>query len=468
MFDETVRFRDGGRLRRISSFGQLPEILAELDPSIPLLWCGGAENHPTLLAQLAESRPLIGASADAVRRVRDPFQLSDWMSEIGCGFPKTIRPPRSESVTLPTDPEFNLAGKSQLPVPARWLRKPLCSAGGIGIETTILPVGFTGRSDEVLQQRIDGIPMSATLVSDGQRVQWIGCSLQLIGWRGLHARGFQFCGNLGPVKLPQLIVSELRRMADQVVRCSGLRGVFGMDFVLAADDRPASRTTVPSDPGARPWLIEINPRITASHELFEFTSPMSMISEHLRAFDIGRGNDRAMASSCSSGAVGDQEIANAWLMRMIVYAEVGRSADDLFPLARNHSEFDEAMNRRFGIRRNSWTGTTGPAFEASREFSRTVAWLADVPSAGEHLPAYSPICSVYVGHRPGTSRIALRSSSVGPPTAIEDVIDAVDEGLRSLPSPFLSAANLELPLILDDTRRLIAELLRLCPSSEVL
>src|SRR5262249_25634739 len=55
-----------------------------------------------------------------------------------------------------------------------------------------------------------------------------------------------------------------------LVKSLGLRGLFGVDFVLE---------------GGRPWVVEVNPRYTASVEILELAGHRSFLREHAAAFD---------------------------------------------------------------------------------------------------------------------------------------------------------------------------------------
>ena len=92
----------------------LPRLAAEFPPG-PVLYTGGLENHPTVVAELAATRKLWGNTPDVLERVRDPFRLFPALAAAGFTVPRLI--PAGEP--CPTD--------------GRWVRKPLRSAAGLGI-----------------------------------------------------------------------------------------------------------------------------------------------------------------------------------------------------------------------------------------------------------------------------------------------------------------------------------------------
>ncbi len=147
-----------------------------------------------------------------------------------------------------------------------WLVKPRQSAGGSRIRfwrgEPIAPTHYC-------QEWIEGEPCSALFCGqrDGNSL-FLGATRQLIGVPWLRAGGFRYCGNIGPVPLPE----ELRTPAPNgavLTEACALRGFFGVDFMLQGDV---------------PWLIEVNPRLTAGLEVLERAAGRSFFSFHRAAF----------------------------------------------------------------------------------------------------------------------------------------------------------------------------------------
>ena len=122
----------------------------------------------------------------------------------------------------------------------------------------------------MVQERISGLPCSAAAVADGRAAIVLGVSEQLIGQRGLGARGYAWCGNVVP---PRLAVTERRALgiAARAI-CAhlasefGLRGLFGVDLVWD---------------GERAWVVEVNPRPTGSLECVEAAHDVGVFAAHL-------------------------------------------------------------------------------------------------------------------------------------------------------------------------------------------
>jgi predicted ATP-grasp superfamily ATP-dependent carboligase len=217
-----------------------------------VVYGAGLENRPDLVARLAAGRTLLGCPPAVVRRVRDPAVLGASLRSAGLAYPRTF-------------------SAAQAPEPAggarRWLRKPVRGGGGRGVRAWRggrLPAGV------VVQERIAGVPCSAAAVADGRSAALLGVSEQLIGRRALGARGFTWCGNVTPPRLPE---SERRALAGaaqaicaHLAAAFGLRGLFGVDLVWD---------------GAQAWVVEVNPRPTASLETIEAVHGVRSFAAHL-------------------------------------------------------------------------------------------------------------------------------------------------------------------------------------------
>lgn len=205
-----------------------------------VVYCGGFENHPVLVAELARGGALLGNGPEALRRVRNPRALFPALAAQGFAVPRSVacgEPPPDDGA---------------------WLLKPLRSGGGQGIRV------WDGRPlspGHFLQEYVDGVPASAVFVADGERSLVVGWSEQVRG-----PRGFLYGGNILPLDAPQVAFAEVRAIAECLTRKFALRGLNGFDFVLS---------------GARPIVVEVNPRYCASMELVERAAGVSVFELHL-------------------------------------------------------------------------------------------------------------------------------------------------------------------------------------------
>jgi predicted ATP-grasp superfamily ATP-dependent carboligase len=229
--------------------GGIPRLLEALPP-LPVIYTGGLENHPEVVAAMASGRPLLGNAAPVLRAARDPLLLQGVLRAAGL-----------------RSPGLRAAGEPP-PDPERWLEKPLAGAGGRGIRKA-------GRGEAApgcfFQERIDGRAASAVYLAAPAAVRLLGATLQLAGTAWLGAPPFAYSGSIGPLALAPALRGELEAAGEAVARAFALRGLFGLDFIL--------------DGAAAPWVIELNPRYTASVEVIEHALGLAALDLHRRAFE---------------------------------------------------------------------------------------------------------------------------------------------------------------------------------------
>ncbi len=220
-------------------------------PDVPWMYTGGLENHPQIIRELAARRPLWGCSARSLRRVRSPEWLAENLRRRGLNYPEVrFAPPPPDD-------------------PGRWLVKPRCGAGGTGImawPSSCRPKQNTG----YFQAFIAGQSYAAIFIGQGASARLIGVTEQLVGQSWLRAKPFAYCGSIGPIELTIEQRVDIERMGQALVEAAGLRGIFGVDLI---------------DHDGRHFLIEVNPRYTASVEVLEYSMGTSVFRHHAAAFD---------------------------------------------------------------------------------------------------------------------------------------------------------------------------------------
>jgi uncharacterized protein len=206
-------------------------ILAEA-PDAPWVYTGGLENHPGLIDDLARIRPLLGATGDALRAIRDPLLWTTKFNQHGFATPCV-----------------DYSGYRQ----TRWMRKPLDSSGGKGVEVISAYLEPIETPGFYFQEFIEGRSCSA-VYRDGE---FLGATEMLVGRSECNASGFTYCGNIGPIDLTIDQERTLRRMGRFAFEEFHIPGPFGIDYI---------------DASGIPIPIEINPRYTASMEIIEATT----------------------------------------------------------------------------------------------------------------------------------------------------------------------------------------------------
>lgn len=222
-------------------------------PPGPWMYTGALENHPDVVEAIARERPLWGNPPEVLRRVRDPGQLAEAVKKTSL-----LTPPFSfEPPTVASD--------------KRYLLKPVKSGGGQNIRWFIPGETPPATSSGLYYQEwIEGRPMAALYLGRDGQGEFLGATHQYVGLSWLHAKEFQYCGSVTPVFMSKLMRKMLEDLGNTLVNHFGLRGLFGVDFVLG---------------DSALHVLEVNPRYTASMELLERATGIPMIAMHASCFN---------------------------------------------------------------------------------------------------------------------------------------------------------------------------------------
>jgi uncharacterized protein len=235
---------------------------AESLPASPWFYTGGLENEPECVERISRRHALWGIDAQTVRAVRNPGRVADILATSGIPCPAV----RSDLRGLPRD--------------ASWLKKPLASGGGRGIEP-LTDQNDTASAAHYYQERIDGPSFSALFMGERSRARLIGVTRQ---WIGIEGTPFGYLGSIGPVPTPAPLTSRLESLGNTLALAFRLAGWFGVDFVLR---------------DGIPWPVEVNPRYTASLEIHELATGRSLLAEHRQACEASTNRNAAPARAHS-------------------------------------------------------------------------------------------------------------------------------------------------------------------------
>jgi predicted ATP-grasp superfamily ATP-dependent carboligase len=308
----------GRSFQRVADYREVPA-LSEQSPSGPWMYTGALENRPGLVERITRLRPLWGNNAKVLRQVRDPLAVYKVLTAASVPCPR-----------IGGDPS------------ARWLQKPMASAGGKGISPWN---GSKIRRGHYLQELIEGEPCAAVYVADGGRAEFLGVTVQLVGQSWLHAGPFQYCGSIGPLHLETNLHQAFLRLGSALAAGFSLQGMFGVDCIV--------RDNIP-------WPVEVNPRYTASMEVLELATHTSLLLKHARGFD----SSFATSVSCPEHVSGTPIIIG----KAILFSRAFLT----FP---QEGPWSQALAERTDF----WAK---PAF-------------ADIPMAGQPIPAHQPILTLF-------------------------------------------------------------------------
>jgi len=288
-------------------------------------YTGALENRPDLIERMdhagASYGPLWGTRSAALKQIRDPFWIAETLRQSGhCAL---------EVKTQATEPSAD----------GTWMLKPISSAGGRAVSIWNESRRSQGINEPVYFQRLcQGDPLSAVFRCEPTGITLLGMSRQLPGHVLSEAAApFLYGGSLGPIPCEQptdlhfaigeLVTSQLQSLANG---CQ-LRGIIGVDFI--------------SDENGIPWILEVNPRYTASVEILELSSQQSFLEKSGEESHLRPSNERPI------------------VIKLIVYAPRSVVIGDLTQLAST----------------DVWT----------------IPSIADIPVPRSQIHAGWPICTVF-------------------------------------------------------------------------
>lgn len=299
--------------------------IAETSPPGPWMYTGGLENYPWLVERISRRHELLGTGADALRRVRDPFELGRVLGAAGLFFPECRRY---------EDGIMHGGG---------WLLKHRGSSGGQKVLLSGENTAAERGRGWYYQRRVEGLAVGAVYVATQGKARLLGVTEQLL--TGSCSRPFRYAGSIGPLALTAWEDEAMRQTGDVLAAGFSLHGLFGVDFIIDHE---------------RVWVIEVNPRYTASVEVLERAFGFNAVDLHIAAC---HGRPLPPIESSGSPCIG----------KCIVYANEPCTIS---------AEQVQALQRR--NRGRPW-----PA-------------VADIPRAGTQIDIGQPILTVFAE---GTNRL---------------------------------------------------------------
>ncbi len=203
----------------------------------------GFERLPHTLDRLSGYGTLCANDADLVRALKDPELGAEMLRALGWQVPETRRDP-------PADP-------------CGWLQKEIGGAGGVHVRRAGQAAPH-GRA--YYQREVAGRPVSVTFLADARRAWVLGFNALRV--RGVDASPFCYAG-AATCSLEPALEREVQARLDRLVRLTGLRGLNGVDFLVD---------------GSELCALEVNPRPTATFELYDPDYAEGLVAWHVRSF----------------------------------------------------------------------------------------------------------------------------------------------------------------------------------------
>jgi predicted ATP-grasp superfamily ATP-dependent carboligase len=129
-----------------------------------------------------------------------------------------------------------------------------------------LEKGFTEK-EIVIQQYLEGIPASVSLLSTKSESLAVAVNEQLIGIPWLSRMPFAYCGNVTPFRT--VYSEEMETIAEELVLELGLLGSNGVDFLVTEKG---------------PVVLEVNSRFQGSLDTVEKATGINLFEAHVGCF----------------------------------------------------------------------------------------------------------------------------------------------------------------------------------------
>lgn len=220
--------------------GKLFPLLAD---DVGFVYGSGFETQPQLLDEIAQRCQVFGNNAKTVRIIKDPGRFFSLLSALHIPFPETVyTPPDSDN---------------------GWFSKRNGGSGG----THVVRVPDRGGASRYYQRQVPGRPCSLLFLADGLRIRVVGYNVQLLA--PLPEMPCRYGGAVSQANLPETVRRGMLHAARRMVSEWGLRGLNSLDCMVDGENW---------------WVLEINPRLSATFSLYDAASSGARLFEaHLRA-----------------------------------------------------------------------------------------------------------------------------------------------------------------------------------------
>jgi len=329
------------------------------------LSCGGLESWFEHLEPLRNALKLLIPSTHVLRQLRDPHLLQQMTKATCVRFPPT-------RFTRPTAHQPNTTQSR-----AGWLTKHIRSSAGLGVrfdeeasslpgQAAIVDPAADAPADRYWQQHVSGRAVGVNLLCGGPGGVKILSTCRAINY-SQPASPFLYGGSLGPYPLQPHERAAILEFAAQLIRKVNFVGLLGSDWLLSRD-------------GTSPWLLELNPRYTASMEVWERLFASSLVDAQLASYQLEDQQLKKMAFEPPANKSGNSDnLANS------AHLPSGSPASIIKFVLWAPRELIFSLNQ-----------LTAWAQQCELEPDK-IQWC-DLPAEGTVIPAASPIVTAILHH----------------------------------------------------------------------
>jgi len=208
------------------------------------------------------SCPVLASSPDAMQKASDKLYLSKRLEALGVPHPRCYSPEELDAIEYPVMVKPASGGGGIFNRVARNKQELLAileELYGLNPELTEQTV--------VIQEFLEGIPSSVSLLSTKNEALSVAVNEQLIGIPWLSRLPFAYCGNITPFRTDQ--AEEMEALAEELVLEFKLLGSNGVDFLVSKKG---------------PVVLEINPRFQGSLDTVEKAMNINLFEAHAGCF----------------------------------------------------------------------------------------------------------------------------------------------------------------------------------------
>jgi predicted ATP-grasp superfamily ATP-dependent carboligase len=208
------------------------------------------------------SCPVLSSSPDAIQKASNKKHLSKRLEALGISHPQCYSPDEIDAVEYPVMVKPASGGGGIFNRIARNKHELL----SILEDLSRLDTEFTAQT-VVIQNFLEGIPSSVSLLSTKKEALSIAINEQLIGTSWLSRLPFAYCGNITPFKTEY--ADDMEALAEELVLDFKLLGSNGVDFLVTEKG---------------PVVLEINPRFQGSLDTVERAMGINLFEAHAGCF----------------------------------------------------------------------------------------------------------------------------------------------------------------------------------------
>ncbi|HEY3362364.1 MAG TPA: ATP-grasp domain-containing protein [Methanosarcina sp.] len=230
------------------------------------------------------SCPVLASSPDSMQKASDKLYLSKKLEAMGIPHPECYSTEELDAIEYPV------------------MIKPVSGGGGIFNRVarnkqellSILEELFSLNPELteqalIIQEFLEGIPSSVSLLSTKNEALSVAVNEQLIGVPWLSRLPFAYCGNITPFKTDQ--AEEMESLAEELVLEFKLMGSNGVDFLVSKKG---------------PVILEINPRFQGSLDTVEKAMNINLFEAH---------------AGCFRGELPEKPEAKCFAARGVIYSD---------------------------------------------------------------------------------------------------------------------------------------------------